>query len=100
MARIGLGCQAAVVLELLYGRQKPKVCEKFSKFTIQSIESTVTKLQNLGLPIVRIESNILNHMFANKEIVEKDLGHFFITSSSSRFLNKTDFELYFFTMIQ
>ena len=31
-----------------------------------------------------------------REIVEKDLGHLLITSSSSYFLNKSDFEKYLF----
>ena len=31
-----------------------------------------------------------------KEIVEKGLRHLFITSNSSHFFNKTDFELYLF----
>ena len=42
------------------------------------------------------ESNGLNHTFACKGIVEKSLGHMFITSSSSYFFNKIDFEHYLF----
>ena len=40
------------------------------------------------------ESNELNRILANKENLEKGLGHFFITSNSSHFLNETDFEQY------
>ena len=41
--------------------------------------------------------NRLNRIFAKERIVEKGLRHLFITSSSSHFLNKTDFEQYRFT---
>ena len=42
------------------------------------------------------ESNGVNSIFANKGNWEKYLWHLFITSSSSQFLNKTDFEQYLF----
>ena len=38
------------------------------------------------------ESNGLNRIFANKRNFKKGLGHFFITSRSSHFFSKTDFE--------
>ena len=42
------------------------------------------------------ESNGLNLIFENKGNEKKGLGHLFITSSSSHFFNKTDFEQYLF----
>ena len=42
------------------------------------------------------ESKRLKRIIANNGIVEKDLGHLFITLSSSHFLKKNDFEQYFF----
>ena len=42
------------------------------------------------------ESNGLNRIFVTGEIEEKGLGHFFITSSSSHFFDKTDLEPYLF----
>ena len=41
-------------------------------------------------------SNGVNSIFSNKGIREKYLGHFFVTSSSSHFFNKIDFEQYLF----
>ena len=34
----------------------------------------------------------INSIFVDKRTVEQDLGHLFVTSSSSQFFNKTDFE--------
>ena len=42
------------------------------------------------------ELNGLNHISQIKKIVEKSLGHLFITSNSSHFFNKTDFMQYLF----
>ena len=56
----------------------------------------VTKLQNAGLPMVRSQTIKSRRLLANKGIVEKGLGYLFITSSSSHFFNKTDFEQYLF----
>ena len=42
------------------------------------------------------ESNGLNGIFANKVIVEKGLGHPFITPNSFHFFNKIDFKQYLF----
>ena len=47
------------------------------------------------------ESNGLNRILANKEIVGKCWAPFFsITSSSSHFFNKTDFEKYLLSLIK
>ena len=40
------------------------------------------------------ESNELDPFSQIRGIVEQGLGHFFITSSRSHFLNETDFEQY------
>ena len=40
--------------------------------------------------------NDFNLFLQIRGIAEQDMGHFFITSSSSHFLNKTDFEQYLF----
>ena len=42
------------------------------------------------------ESNGLNRIFVNKGNWEKGLGYLFVTSNSSHFFNKTDFEQYLF----
>ena len=47
--------------------------------------SDITKFKTQG-----VETNGLNLFFANKGIVEQDLGHLSITSSSSHFFNNTD----------
>ena len=51
----------------------------------------VTKFRNAGLPMVRSQMNQI--AFSRiKEIVGKDLDHFFSTSSSPHFFDKTDFK--------
>ena len=51
----------------------------------------VTKLRNAGLLMVRSQTDYI--VFSRiKGIVEKGLGHFYITSSSSQFFKKTDFD--------
>ena len=45
---------------------------------------------------IGMKSNGLNCIFAYKGIGEKYLWYLFITSSSSHFFNKTDFEQYLF----
>ena len=50
-----------------------------------------TKLQNAGLQMV--QSQLDQTVFSRiKGIVENGLGHLFLTSSSSHFLNQTDFQ--------
>ena len=44
----------------------------------------------------RTELNELHRIFVNKGSCEKTFGHLLITSNSSHFFNKTDFEQYFF----
>ena len=59
----------------------------------------LTKLLNSGLPIIQTtESSGLNLFSLIRGIAEQGLGHFFITSSSSRFFNKTDFEKHLFKL--
>ena len=52
-------------------------------------------LRPIRLPMVRSQTD-KNVFLQIKGIVEKDLGHLFITSSSSHFFNKTNFERYLF----
>ena len=49
------------------------------------------------LPMIRSQTE-QNIFLRIKIIVEKGLGHLFITSSSAHFFNKTDFEHYLFKL--
>ena len=48
-----------------------------------------------------MESNEFKSIFAEKRgIVEKDVGHHFMTSSSCQFFNKTDFKQHLFKVLR
>ena len=55
--------------------------------------SNVKRFQNAVLPTARtMESKELNKLSRKKGIMEKDLGHLFISSSGSHFLNTADLQ--------